>query len=444
MSSELEYISDIKRIFEIVCGIPDITKQVSTKGKIDPIELERSGINLPEEEVNAFAGLVVNPDNADKESSSLLEIWKEWAEKRYNYIDNTQRYREVGDTPNINPNYYNWRNIQINRCNSELNNSSANILSHGLCAFELSDGCSVGCKFCGLNAKRFKGYFEYNDTNRELWRGVLNCLNSHFGDAVKTSICYWATEPSDNPDYFRFMSDFQDIIGVRPPTTTAITPRNLSFIGELNKYYEGADTFSVISILSEKMLRMIHEQYSPLELINLHMQFQHINTSELFNAGRNNSGEGMDGTIACITGFLINMCTRTVKIITPCRASGRWPNGYKEYASFTFNDVESFDEIIRHCCEKEMKTHIESNDLIKFRDDIVYTIQNNVITVGSPYVEHKLPFEISEDIASMLKEGTYSFRSICGRFVEQGVNYFNAVCILQILYDSGIIETDTI
>ncbi len=58
---------------------------------------------------------------------------------------------------------------------------------------------SVGCWFCGLSADRFKGYYDYSKEHAELWHGVVGVASEMFGSAASTGVCYWATEPMDNP-----------------------------------------------------------------------------------------------------------------------------------------------------------------------------------------------------------------------------------------------------
>ena len=51
-------------------------------------------------------------------------------------------------------------------------------------AFELSEGCSVGCPFCGFAVKGLRGIFRYTDENALLWRETLRRLHALIGDAA--------------------------------------------------------------------------------------------------------------------------------------------------------------------------------------------------------------------------------------------------------------------
>lgn len=39
--------------------------------------------------------------------------------------------------------------------------------------FELSEGCSVGCPFCGVAAMKLRGVFRYTEEHVALWQETL-------------------------------------------------------------------------------------------------------------------------------------------------------------------------------------------------------------------------------------------------------------------------------
>ena len=438
--SDFKYIPEIKRIIEILGGYSLVGQQVKQKGEIPPSVLKMNGISLPHPLVNEFAiySLSDNKEAFDKAKVPFIGIWEEWAVRYDEYVNS---YWILGNTKHTNANYYNWKNIQMNRCKSELGSHSES-LAHGLCAFELSDGCSRGCKFCGLNAKPLESVFTYNEENKKLWHGILKTMVKYFGEAVKTSICYWATEPSDNEDYYKFIDDFKTIVGIEPQTTSAITKKTLPFIKQMAEFHEGNKIFSRVSVLSETILKEIHRAYSPQDLINIILILQFSEKIKKAKAGRNISQlEEPSGTIACISGFLINMCCKTVNLISPCKASVQHPKGYKTFASFTFDTVEDFDEKIRDCFTNQMKTSLLPKDKVKVRDDISYELVENDIHFKSNYVEHTLAYPlISSSTLDLLKEGNSDFDSIREKLLSEGGNYIGIASFMQLLLNLGIVE----
>jgi radical SAM family RiPP maturation amino acid epimerase len=231
---------------------------------------------------------------------------------------------------------------------------AANLVHPPLCV-ELSDGCTVGCWFCGISAERFAGNFEYTEENGALWRGVLATLRARCGDGVGQGFCYWATDPLDNPDYERFICDFHDAFGVLPQTTTAQPLKDVARtrrLLELSRARGGrVERFSV---LSAGVFERILTEFTPEELLNVELipQFSaEASPKALAGSSRRRAqrqaeraqpvqGDLEDGgTIACVSGLLINMPRRTVKLISPCSPCERWPLGYITFASASFDDA---------------------------------------------------------------------------------------------------------
>ena len=63
------------------------------------------------------------------------------------------------------------------------------------------------------------------------------------------------------------------------------------------------------------------------------------------------------GTIECTCGYLVNMLDRTVKLVSPCFASERWPLGYIVHAEGTFSDASEFRDVLLRCVDEAMPEH---------------------------------------------------------------------------------------
>ncbi len=438
--SDFKYIPEIKRIIEILGGYSSVIQHMKDYGKIPTSVLKTNRITLPHQLVNEFAAYMLsnNKEDFDKSKVPFVTTWEEWAVRYDEYINS---YWILGNTKDNNPYYYNWKNIQMNRSKSELGSLSQS-LAHGLCAFELSDGCSRGCRFCGLNAKPLASVFAYNEKNKKLWRGILKTMVNYFGEAVKTSICYWATEPSDNVDYFKFIRDFENIVGIEPQTTSAITRKTLPFIRQMADFHKSGNAFSRISVLSENILKEIHRAYSPQDLINIILLLQFLDKMKKAKSGRNVSEmEEPSGTIACITGYVINMCCKTVELISPCKASFEHPKGYKIFTSFTFYSIEDFEKKIRDSFTNKMRTSISPQDKIKLRNDISFELNGNELSFKSTYHEHKLLYtHISPDTIELIKDGKSNYDLIREKLLSDGGNFIGIASFMQILLNHGIIE----
>ena len=172
-----------------------------------------------------------------------------------------------------------WRQRQISRCKFELGDMLNDRLIHTPLMFELGDGCSVGCKFCGLNAKPLKTLYLYTEENKKEWREILETCKNVIGDASKWGVCYYATEPLDNPDYEKFCLDYAKVFGVFPQTTTAIALKNVERTRNLLKLsQENGGVIDRFSVLSLPALYKIFECFTPEEsLIDFpYFHYQHF------------------------------------------------------------------------------------------------------------------------------------------------------------------------
>ena len=114
-----------------------------------------------------------------------------------------------------------WRDQMISRCTGELGAERSDAIVHAPAAFELSQGCTVGCWFCGVAAPKFERNWPHTPDNAKLWRDCLAVVGEVFGPSAKHGFMYWATDPLDNPDYEHFLTDFYEVLGKCPQTTTA-------------------------------------------------------------------------------------------------------------------------------------------------------------------------------------------------------------------------------
>ncbi len=282
-----------------------------------------------------------------------------------------------------------WRERQIRRGWGQLGQPSVEQIIHAPFAIELSEGCSVGCWFCGVSAERKKADFLYTDDNRALWRDVLTVLRRVLGPAAANGFCYWATDPLDNPDYEKFTLDFATICGKFPQTTTAQPQKHVERVRRLLEL--SADhgcEINRFSILSLAIFRRIMEAFTAEELLHTELVVQNQEASLMqSNSGRARGAAqlqrraAMDvdldprwreapGTIACVSGYLLNMVRKSVRLVTPCASSDAWPNGYWILEEATFTDGDSFETLLEGMMRRHMRTALRAGDVARFRPDL--------------------------------------------------------------------------
>ena len=291
-----------------------------------------------------------------------------------------------------------WRQRQINRSFGHLGPRAHDGIVHAPFAIELSLGCSVGCWFCGVSADRKKSDFLYTPDNARLWRRVLEALRRPLGASTTTGFCYWATDPLDNPDYEKLCTDMADIGGRFPQTTTAQPQKDVERTRALLRLSEDRGcTINRFSVLTLKQFDQVMEAFTAEELLHCEIVAQNAEASHIQgNAGRARgapllkrraqehglTGDGwqqVPGTIACVSGWLINMVEQRLRLITPCPSSGRWPDGYWVLDDRRFRDAEEFEDLLESMTARHMTTALRASDPARFRPDLAVTCGDDAI-----------------------------------------------------------------
>ena len=256
------------------------------------------------------------------------------------------------------PGFAAWHQRQDGRCRLELGPRVNRELTHLPLAVELSSGCSVGCPFCGLGAKGLKQVCRADPETLDLFAGILSGTVELLGNGVREAILYNATEPLDTPEYPAFAEKFREICGRTPVMTTAVPlrdPEKTRMILSMNTGRE--KTVHRFSLLSADVFRRCVRIFSPEETLYLDFLPRYPESRiGLVRTGRGTRTKGWDGlktdqgTIACVSGFVVNLADRTVRLTTPCRAGEQWPNGEMALEPEPFSTSGEALDIIERIC----------------------------------------------------------------------------------------------
>ncbi len=375
-----------------------------------------------------------------------------------------------------NPRIREWRQRQ---CSRSLIESGAydSVLVHAPFAIELTDGCTVGCWFCGVGATRFVNAWPYSPENAAMWRQILAVLHDRIGEAARWGFCYWATDPLDNPDYEKFASDFADEMGIFPQTTTAQAHKHLERVRKLLPMSEERGCrVNRFSVLSVKFLEQIHAAFTPEEMLNVEIVSQMPDGTvpkalagdflrrtrekegliehELAKINRRAvampSAEGEEpkyvqpATIACVSGFLLNMALGTVKLISPCAASDRWPLGYIVFDERTFTSAAELESALDELIETHRPTASLPEDVGRFNPDFPYVRHERGFRLATP--RNEVGFEREElaaylaSLGDMIEAGERTAAEIALKACfEHGIPESNTLATLQELFRNGLL-----
>jgi radical SAM family RiPP maturation amino acid epimerase len=452
--AEQSMIAHAKRFGERYTADPDFRELVA----IDPRKAaEQYNLNIDPEELRPLWDPEENK-RVTEHNLPLSPLLKLVIERDNLMAEWIQRHRSGASL--VNPKYRAWWNRQVARNDSEVGARLNSTTLHAPMCFELSAGCTVGCWFCAISAEKFAGAFTYTPENKALWREVLEVVRNIIGPAAEAGFCYWATDPLDNPDYEMLIRDYQSIVGALPSTNTAKAHKDLPRIRSILEMWKDYDGFPAnqLSILTVSILDRIHEEFTPEELLWTGLNL--LNKQSLVtkaNAGRarekmkklaEDSAESNEiktklapSTIACVSGFLFNMVEKTVKLITPCKASDRWPKGYKILEEGTFINGTDLRTVMEGMIETNMPPTISNNEIVKFREDLEYKPLPQGFALVTEHQSRRFNSPgFGKQIGELILQGTHTVDEILKAISQPGVDRKEVRKAIESLFDGGLLE----
>jgi len=420
-------------------------------------ETFRSWLERAPQEAVQHYGLMADPE-------AMRPVWDSHFDSNLPVADCVKRYRafvrekyahreELRRTSRPrSSNFHHWRLRQMARTTSQLGPAKSHGIVHPLAAFELSKGCSVGCWFCGISAPKLGDVFLYNDANRGLWREVCQVWREEVGPAAQQAFLYWATDPMDNPDFEKFSCDFHELCGYFPQTTTALPLRDVERTRRLLRLSEERGCLlNRFSVLTLKILERVHQAFSAEELafVELVMQIRKDSLSKavagrtLERALKNGEQDYETSTIACISGFLVNMVDRSIRLISPCPASQRWPLGYQIFGEGRFDTAEDFRrELQRLTSDEFMPPVVGSQRALKLRQDLTWTMTPKGLTISSPHLHQSfrgLEPESLERLGQLLAERQFTAESVA---TQVGADLATVFLVLNQMLAGGVLDEE--
>ncbi|MEA1672592.1 radical SAM family RiPP maturation amino acid epimerase [Nitrospirillum sp. BR 11163] len=399
-------------------------------------------------DVRALRPLLEPGFGGDLDDYPLVRLWQAHMVSQFAYRDGVV---VRGDTGGHNPAYDRWRHRQIARCRGELGSTASSIV-HPVVAFELSSGCSVGCWFCGISAGAFAGHAPYAD-NQALWRGMLAQTVAFFGaTAAGTGFCYWATDPADNPDYPAFIADFHAATGVVPQTTTAAPLKNPDLTRAVLALTERHQTtINRFSVLNTRLLRQIHAAFTAEELLGVELVLQQqdsLNAKAFAGRARRRPAakrpldEAQDHpTIACVTGFLVNLPQRTVRLITPTRATDACPDGFHTLGEASFTTADEFGAALRHLLA-QVPDELAMDDVLALRPDLAATPDAAGFTLRDAGLRYQVHHPAAALLLPLLLEGRRTVRDAYRACLTAGIDLRALANLLHRLFALGVLSEE--
>ncbi len=228
-------------------------------------------------------------------------------------------------------------------------------------AYELGVGCSGQCGFCCFDAPPLRENFRYTPENRQLWRDVLKLFRDLLGGRAGAAALYWATDPFDNPDLEKFYADFYEWNRVWPPITSRWPLRDPArtrrFAEEGRKHGQPCCRFSMTE---RGELRRFFREFSAEETMDWSLVLNNpesLNCYSISGRAREMCSETpekyQEGTTSCcLSGFLVNLCRRTVALLSPCVPDEANPHGFHLWEKASFRDAAELEHVLGNMQER--------------------------------------------------------------------------------------------
>ena len=424
---DIRAVTEVKRFLECYQGDRDFRKALQAGGKFTDEQrqmLKDIGVTF---EPEAMELLWLQPDLFDRISSLVahhdrfedvppdihallapypeLRLWVGWRHR----LDRSTMLQKIllSSRATLSPEYTAWRRRRVAAVRNELGAFGWG-LDHPCHAVEMAVGCSVGCGFCAFDAGKLQTVFDLSrPENRELVRGVATGMLKTLGWPAMHGMLYWSTEPHDNPHYVRLLEFWRQLTGGILCTATARAGED--WVRELIGFYTtGPVQWPRISVLSRGIMRRLHKAFTPLEMRDTTLLMQQkdaevfrgkvpggrermlrqlVEADDLRDADFENLPEGFEppqGSIACISGVLVNMVNRTVKLISPCYTTMEYTYGYRTFDETTFDGPEGFEVALKRIIERSMVLRPYPEMPVRWRDDLKVVPQPDGFTLLSP------------------------------------------------------------
>jgi hypothetical protein len=309
-----------------------------------------------------------------------------------------------------------------------------------------------------VSAPKLDGNFPYSDANARSFRTILQALARITGrSAGKWGILYYATDPFDHPDYELFCRDFIEEFGVCPTTTTARGWQDLPRTRDVIRLAARLGPFRVrLSILTMKMLNRYLSELSASELAGV--SFAPMNSESFVppsHTGRArdkspNSPSTADASrpvptsISCASGFLINLVEQTVRLISPCPSTDKWPNGYFVYDERTYAHADEFAAVLENMIERNMHLSLRLESRLRFSSDLAYRqIAGGFQLSGEAHAKAFDATDVFGKIGDLICSGEHGLPQIVAEMeTRHGVPQTTTATLIHEIYQAGVLAAD--
>ncbi|WP_246732649.1 hypothetical protein [Rhizobium leguminosarum] len=213
------------------------------------------------------------------------------------------------------------------------------------------------------------------------------------------------------------------------------------------------------SVLSTDQLNQIHAAFSPEDLMGVELVLQgkemgkpkalagraralKERLSAVKDGDATVESESDHTTIACVSGFLVNMPRRRVQLVTPVPASGRWPLGYRIVDERFFGTPDEFRDEVQSMIDVHMHESPPPNRPIRFRGDLQYEAKRHHFLLRSCHFEYQVTDNAASSVGDLIAGGRCTASELVAQVVTDGASAIAVADELDQLHIRGLLEED--
>ena len=217
-------------------------------------------------------------------------------------------------------------------------------------------------------------------------------------------------------------------------------------------------------MLSRNIMRRLHKAFTPMQMRDTTLLMQQkdaedlrgkvpggrekmlqqlIEADDLRSVDFENLPEGFQppqGSIACISGPLVNMVNRTVKLISPCYTSREHRYGYRVFDETTFDrGPEGFEAALRRIVGRSMTVAPYPEMPMRWRDDLKMVPWPDGFTLLSPTVRRDFRRgELHLRTAELIDRGDWTYEQVLDALSDNPrVGPVAGMAMLDLLFKRG-------
>ncbi len=197
--------------------------------------------------------------------------------------------------------------------------------------------------------------------------------------------------------------------------------------------------FDAEELLNVELIPQFQDQASPKVIAGKGRE----NPKRVLRHNDKNQGEAFEdgGTIACVTGFLLNMVDQTLSLISPCTASDKWPLGYIVFGRWYFRNASEFRDALRSATTESMQASLREHDEVRFQPSLSLQGENEGFRLANRY--YSLDFSSlleSRHLAQAIESGGQTVGEIAEvRYKKWGIPHLWTHQALSVLLNEAVL-----